>query len=187
MRALLTALALVAAGGSPTETLKARDAEIRAALPPEGRVATAAERTKLEKIVTRTIDLRGMAEEALGERWQKMTEKQRKRLTDAFESRFRKAYGSDKLDSLRSTEIEYQPERPANDAVQVPTRVVVEGEPTQIVYTMRQGKEGWRIVDITVDGVSTVENYRSSFNRVIAKDGVEGLIQKLEKGPTGRT
>ena len=52
---------------------------------------------------------------------------------------------------------------------------------------MRQGKEGWRIVDITVDGVSTVENYRSSFNRVIAKDGVEGLIQRLEKGPTGKT
>lgn len=187
MRALLTTLVILAGGGSPTEALKARDAEIRAILPPTGREATTAERTKIEKIVTRFVDLRTMAQEALGERWQKMTEKQRKRLVAAFENRFRKAYSSDKLGSLRSTEIEYQPERPADEAVQVPTRVTVDGEPTQIVYTMRQGKEGWRIVDITVDGVSTVENYRSSFNRVIAKDGVEGLIQRLEKGPTGKT
>jgi phospholipid transport system substrate-binding protein len=187
MRALLTAIALLAAAGSPTEALKARDAEIRAALPPPGREASAAERARVEKIVTRTVDLRAMAEAALGERWKKMTEKQRKRLVGAFEKRFRQAYGSDRLDSLRTTKIEYQPEQEGDGGVKVPTRVVVEGEPTQIIYTMRQERDGWRIVDIAVDGVSTVENYRSSFGRVIAKEGVDGLIQRLEKGPTGRS
>ncbi len=186
MRALLTAIALLTTAGAPTEALKARDAEIRAALPPSGREASAAERAKVERIITRTVDLRAMAEAALGERWKKMTEKQRKRLIGAFEKRFRSA-GSDQLDSFRDTKIEYQPEEQAGGAVKVPTRVVVQGEPTQIVYTMRQEKEGWRIVDISVDGVSTVENYRSSFGRVIAKEGVDGLIQRLERGPTGRS
>jgi len=42
----------------------------------------------------------------------------------------------------------------------------------------RQG-ETWRIVDIVVDDVSTVENYRSSFNRIIKKEGMDGLIARL--------
>jgi len=187
MRALLTAIALLAAPQSPTEALKARDAEIRAALPPPGREATAPERNRLEKIITQSIDMRAMAEDALGQRWGKMSEKQRKRLIAAFEKRFRSA-GSDQLDSYRDTQIEYRPEeRAEGGAIQVPTRVVIKGEPTEIIYTMRQEGDDWRIVDITVDGVSTVENYRSSFSRVIAKEGVDGLISRLEKGPAKRS
>jgi hypothetical protein len=34
-------------------------------------------------------------------------------------------------------------------------------------------------VDIVVDDVSTVENYRSSFNRIIKKEGMDGCIARL--------
>ena len=44
---------------------------------------------------------------------------------------------------------------------------------------MREQKGAWRIVDIVVDDVSTVENYRSSFNRIIKKEGMDGLIARL--------
>jgi phospholipid transport system substrate-binding protein len=47
---------------------------------------------------------------------------------------------------------------------------------------MKREKDGWHIIDIVVDGVSTVENYRSSFARIISKEGVEGLIKRLERG-----
>jgi len=123
----------------------------------------------------------------MGPRWKEVTESQRKRLIAAFESRFRQT-STGELDPYRSTEITYQPEvEEPNGDVQVPTRVVVKGEPTEITYTMRRQKEGWRIVDITIDGVSTVANYRSSFARVIAKDGVEGLIRKLEKSAAAKS
>ena len=176
-----------AASGTATEAVKERDAEIRAALPPEGSSVTPETRKKIEGIVTRAIDLKGMAESALGPRWKQMTESQRKRLVAAFEGRFKSLSGSE-LDSYRTTNIEYQPEVASDEGlVKVPTRVVVKGEPTEIAYTLRRDKTGWRIVDITVDGVSTVENYRSSFARVISKDGVEGLIRKLEKSGPGST
>ncbi len=179
---LLVAALGAAPAGSATNAVKERDAEIRAALPPEGAEVTPETRKKIEAIVTRAIDLRGMAEAALGPRWNTMTESQRKRLLAAFEARFRALSGSE-LDGYRTTKVEYRPEVDAGDGVvKVPTQVVVKGEPTEITYALRQDKGGWRIVDIVVDGVSTVENYRSSFSRVIAKDGVEGLIRKLEKG-----
>ncbi len=46
-------------------------------------------------------------------------------------------------------------------------------------YSLRRGKEGWQVYDIQVDGISLVTNYRSSFDREINKNGVEGLIKLL--------
>jgi len=183
MRSAVGLAALVlAAGPGPTEMLKQRDAEIRSILPPEGQAVTPEARSRLEKIITRAIDLRAMAESALGARWKQMTEKQRKRLLSAFERRFQQV-GSSELDGYRSTQIQYQPEEKVDEeVVKVPTQVDVKGEPTEITYAMRRGKEGWRIVDIVVDGVSTVENYRASFAKVIAKEGVDGLIDRLSRG-----
>jgi phospholipid transport system substrate-binding protein len=182
MRAALILLVALAADGDATAALRARDAEIRAALPPSGGEVTPPTRRRIEAIVDRTVDLRGMVEAAMGKKWREITEAQRRRLVRAFENRFRKASSSE-LDAYRSTDVEYRPETQAEGGVvKIPTRVVVKGEPTEITYSMRREGGGWRIVDITIDGVSTVANYRSSFARVMSKEGVEGLIRRLEKG-----
>lgn len=180
MRALALSLLLAATAQAETatEALKARDAEIRAALPPQGTEPTPATRQKLEAIVTRAVDLEGMAKSALGKTWAETPAAKRKKFLDAFKGRFRKATG-EQLDQYRSTSIKYFPEKKEDDDTFVPTEVLVKGEPTHIDYRMRQQDGGWRIVDIVVDDVSTVENYRSSFNRIIKKEGMDGLIARL--------
>ncbi len=184
MYATLLLVAVLGAQGSATEALKSRDAEIRAALPPAGAQVTPAARKRIEGILTKAVDVRAMVEASMGNRWAQLPESQRRRLVAAFESRFRKTSGGE-LDTYRSTEIQYSPEVPAGAGmVKVPTRVAVKGEPTEIAYTMRGDRNAWRIVDIMIDGVSTVGNYRSSFARIISKDGVEGLIHRLERGGT---
>jgi phospholipid transport system substrate-binding protein len=186
----MVALALLSGGAlaaeeSATQALQSRDAEIRAALPPQGAEVTPQVRKRLEAIVTRAVDLRGMVEASMGKHWATTPEKQRKRLVAAFENRFRSTSGKE-FDTYRSTQLEYRPEvDEGGGVVQVPTKVVVKGEPTEIAYRMRRGASGWRIVDIVVDSVSTVENYRSSFARVIQKEGVDGLIRRLERGSAG--
>jgi phospholipid transport system substrate-binding protein len=182
MPAVLILLAALGASMSATEALRARDAEIRAALPPDGAEVPPAARKRIEAIVTRAIDTRAMVEASMGKRWSQISESQRRRLVTAFENRFRRASSSE-LDTYRSTQIDYRPEVEGDEgSVKVPTSLVVKGEPTDIVYTMTRERDGWRIVDITVDGVSTVANYRSSFARIISKEGVEGLIKRLERG-----
>lgn len=182
MHAALILILGLAAGSGATEALRARDAEIRAALPPSGAEVTPAARRRIEAIVTRAVDTQAIVQAALGNRWSQISAAQRRRLVAAFENRFRRASGSE-LDAYRSTQIEYLPEVEADGGVlQIPTRVVVKGEPTEIAYAMKRQRSGWRIVDIVVDGVSTVANYRSSFARIISKEGVEGLIKRLERG-----
>jgi phospholipid transport system substrate-binding protein len=175
-------LAALGAADGATEALRARDAEIRAALPPPGAEVTPAVRRRIEAIVTRAVDVRGMVQASLENRWPQISEPQRRRLVTAFENRFRRTSSSE-FDTYRSTQIDYRPEVDGGGGtIQVPTRLVVKGEPTEITYTMRRERDTWRIVDITVDGVSTVANYRSSFARIISKEGVEGLIKRLERG-----
>ena len=180
MRALVLSLLLAATAQAETatEALKARDAEIRAALPPQGTEPTPATRQKLENIVTKAVDLDGMAKSALGKTWAETPPAKQKKFLDAFKGRFRKATG-EQLDQYRSTSIKYFPEKKEDDDAFVPTEVLVKGEPTHIDYRMREEKGAWRIVDIVVDDVSTVENYRSSFNRIIKKEGMDGLIARL--------
>ena len=180
MRALVLTLLLAATAQAETatEALKARDAEIRAALPKEGTEPTPETRKKLEAIITKAVDLEGMAKAALGKTWDETPTAKRKKFLDAFKSRFRKATG-EQLDQYRSTQVKYFPEKKEEDDVLVPTEVVVKGEPTHVDYRMREQNGSWRIVDIVVDDVSTVENYRSSFNRIIKKEGMDGLIARL--------
>jgi len=119
-----------------------------------------------------------MAKSALGKTWTETPPAKQKKFLEAFKSRFRKATG-EQLDQYRSTEIKYFPEKKEDDDTLVPTEVLVKGEPTHVDYRMRQTGGTWRIVDIVVDDVSTVENYRSSFNRIIKKEGMDGLIARL--------
>lgn len=178
--ALITAL-LLAATGEATAALQARDAELRAALPPAGAAVTAEIQSRLEAIVSRALDVPHMLAAALDTRWARLTELQRKRLQDAFGRKLRHAAGSG-LDDYRASTVSYGAEaaRPGG-LVEVPTRIAARGETSEVTYTMRRAGGTWRIVDITVDGVSTVENYRGSFAKIIAKDGVEGLLQRLER------
>jgi phospholipid transport system substrate-binding protein len=180
LTALITA-ALLTAPDQATAALQERDAELRAALPPEGVAPSPEVQDRVEAIVSRALDVSEMLATALEARWAKLTEPQRRRFLEAFGRKLRRAAASG-LEDYRSSSVTYQPEaeRPGG-LVLVPTRVSARGETSVVTYTMRRARAGWRIVDVTVDGVSTVENYRASFAKIIARDGVEGLLQRLER------
>jgi phospholipid transport system substrate-binding protein len=171
---------------SATDALKVRDAQIRKALPPSDAQPTAAEKAKLEDVITRIVDFQGMAIASLGRRYEGLTDAQRRKYQKAFAARFRHASES-QIDYYRTTTITYGPEEPNGDDVNVPTTLTSKGEPTPVVYTMRKEASGWKMVDLTIDGVSTVDNYRSSFAKVMEKEGIEGLIRRLERDSTGTT
>jgi phospholipid transport system substrate-binding protein len=179
--ALICALLAAAAGGTATESIQKRDAEIRAVLPPIGTEPTDAQKKQAQELLTKFIDFPGMAKAALGRQWEKMSEAKRKELLDAFTKRLKQA-SLGQIDFYRSTEIKYEPEAAEGEVTKVPTAMVVKGEPTHVTYAMKQGKAGWMIEDIVIDDLSTIETYKTQFSKVIAKEGVDGLITRLNKG-----
>ena len=168
-------------GAGAIQALQARDQEIRAQLPPAGQEVSPEARAKADAVLTRLVDVDGIAKAALGDRWTKLSGKDRARFLSAFERRFKQAIG-EQLDAYRSANVTYGDEKKQGNKVLVSTQLQIRGEPTEVTYAMQSGGKGWRIVDIVIDGVSTVDNYRTSFAKVISQEGINGLIERLSKG-----
>jgi phospholipid transport system substrate-binding protein len=174
-------LCLLCAEPGATEALKAREAEIRKLVPPGSQPVSPALRKQLGEVMTQMVDLEEMAKASLGDQAASLPAAKRKQYSDVFAQRFRKVT-SEQVDPFRSNAIQYLPEQGADGGmVKVPTQVPVEGEQSDIVYVLRREKGGWRIEDVVIDGVSTVENFRRAFTKIIAKDGIDALIAKLKK------
>ncbi len=53
--------------------------------------------------------------------------------------------------------------------------------PVTINYRLGLKKKGWKVYDITVDGISLIANYRTSFAAEIKQQGLDSLISRLKK------
>ncbi|HEX6840514.1 MAG TPA: ABC transporter substrate-binding protein, partial [Stellaceae bacterium] len=65
----------------------------------------------------------------------------------------------------------------------VETRIVKpDGEPVSINYLMRHDGDGWRIGDVYLTGtISELATRRAEFSSVLRSQGVDGLIQALNR------
>ena len=171
---------LATAPQSATDILKARDAQIRKTLPASGDLTPSA-RDQLQDAVMKIVDTEAMAKASLGKTWESESPAEQKRFLKVFDRRLRQAV-TQEVDFFNSSQIDYKAELQTSEGTQVPTEMTVKGDVTKVDYVLRRIGSGWRIVDIVVDGVSTTANYRTSFGKVIAKEGWNGLIARLSKG-----
>lgn len=118
----------------------------------------------------------------LGRHWRAADEPERREFTQLFEDyivtsyarQFGK-YGGERLviDGGRAK---------GKSGAIVSSRIVrPEGEPFRVEWRLRQGDEGWRIIDVVVEGVSMAVTHRSEFASVIASRGgsVGALLEVL--------
>ena len=70
--------------------------------------------------------------------------------------------------------------KPGDEEVVVKSEVKQPGgQAIPIDYSMYQTAFGWKVYDVSIDGVSLVTNYRSSFSTKIRQSGIDGLISQL--------
>lgn len=127
------------------------------------------------------FDFTRMTRLAVGRYWKDATPEQQQRLTREFRDLLVRTYAMS-LANYKNQTIEYKPLRigPNDTDVTVKTVVIEPGrQPIPIDYQMVRTPDGWKVYDITVEGVSLVVNYRSSFAQEIQQGGVERLIQTL--------
>ena len=53
--------------------------------------------------------------------------------------------------------------------------------PSPIEWRVRRTGDGYRIIDVTVEGVSLVVTNRNEFGAIVAKSGLDGLLQQLRE------
>jgi phospholipid transport system substrate-binding protein len=188
------ALALVLSTGSqaqeaPDELVRRSTNEILAAIKSD-KDLQAGNQQKIEKLAEEKVlpyfDFARMTQLAVGRNWREASDTQKKALTDAFRTLLVRTY-STSLSQYRNQTIEVKPLKAAaaDTDVVVKTQVIQPGgQPIPIDYSLEKTKDGWKVYDVLIDGVSLVTNYRSSFNTEIQKNGIDALIKSLAERNT---
>ncbi len=135
-----------------------------------------------EKVVPR-FDFRQMTQLAVGPAWQKANPEQQRALESGFRTLLVNTYtGSLSVAAGGDRKVEVKPARQSDqkDTV-VKTLVTQSGKPPiSIDYRMENNPDGWKVYDVTVEGVSLVTTYRGSFSEEVKHSGIDGLIKALE-------
>jgi phospholipid transport system substrate-binding protein len=134
-----------------------------------------------EQKVLPYVDFREAAQLATGKAWQSASPQQQERIVNEFRSMLVRIYSS-AIDVYRGQTMRVLPLRlpPGATEATVRNQYLKEGRPpTPVEYSMKKTPGGWKIYDITVEGVSLVLTYRSEFENITRTSGVDGLIKRL--------
>jgi phospholipid transport system substrate-binding protein len=135
---------------------------------------------KARQLVFSRFDFSEMTKRSLGAHWKSMDQAEQREFIAAFTQRLLVFYGK----SVRSTgneKIEFMREVREGKQASVETKVISgNGDQTPIDYRLRDVDGQWMVYDVVIDNVSLVNNYRSQFERVIAKSSVQDLLRKMK-------
>lgn len=135
----------------------------------------------VEAKILPNFDFNRMTQLAVGKHWASATAKQKQSLVTEFRNLLVRTYASS-LTAFSNQTVDFKPlnMKPGDDDVVVKSEVKQPGgQPIPIDYSMYQTAFGWKVYDVSIDGVSLVTNYRSSFSNKIRQSGIDGLINQL--------
>jgi phospholipid transport system substrate-binding protein len=182
----LFAAAAMAQDGAPDELVKTTTQDVISVIKQDKEIQ-AGDKSKIYALVEEKVlphfDFKRMSQLAMGKNWRQATPEQQESLIKEFRSLLVRTYAVS-LSQYRDQKIEFKPlklEADAKDATVKTTFLQSGREPVAVDYGMFKGASGWKVYNITVEGVSLVENYRSTFNEQVRKSGIDGLIKTLSE------
>jgi len=138
----------------------------------------------VEKIVLPHIDFQAMSKLVLAVNWRKANSTQQASFTDAFRELLVRTY-SKSLGEYDGQKITYFPMRAETDPKEALVRTEIQaksGMPIPVAYRLRKNEQGtWKIIDVVIDEVSLVTNYRNTFAQDVQRVGIDGLIKQLRQ------
>ena len=112
--------------------------------------------------------------------WKKFTATQRDEFIEAFKTHLARSYGR-RLARYEGTNVSVvgtQDEQRGD--VTVKSKVVGgQFDGAKMDYRMRDKTGEWLVIDVIIEGVSLVSNFRSQFKPILARGGGEELLRRL--------
>jgi phospholipid transport system substrate-binding protein len=144
-------------------------------------------RRDIEQIVDNSFDFTTLSRLVIARNWNTLTPEQQQQFVTEFKRHLSLTYGRN-IETYHDERVVITGEREEarGDRI-VKTRIKrPNGEDIPVDYRLRATDGVWRVIDVIIDGVSLVANYRSQFQSIISRDGpaqlIELLHEKNEKG-----
>ena len=139
---------------------------------------------QLAPAVENAFDLATILQVSVGPFWPMLPADQKAMLQAAFR-RYTIASYVNSFDNYTGQRFEVSPQLRdlPNGEQEVNTRIIPRnGDPHVLDYVMRQDPQGWRAVDVLLDGtISRVAVQRSDFRSLLNRGGAEALAKSLQE------
>lgn len=172
--------ALARAQEPAAQTVDRLDAALLESMKAGKTESTAQRFRQLQPVVNRAFNLSAMIKVAVGPAWAKMSPADQAALTTAF-ARFTAANYARNFDGYSGQKFvagavdTRLPDKLVHTQLQSPG-----GSPVSLVYRLRQGDGGWKIIDVFFNGsISSLAQQASDFSSTVATGGAPALVRKL--------
>jgi phospholipid transport system substrate-binding protein len=143
---------------------------------------------KLEEIAYARFDFDTMSRLVLARNWARFTPEQQKQFVQEFRQHLSVTYGKN-IEGYRNGTIEITGDREeARGDWTVKTEILRGGEDFLVDYRLRKLDGQWKIIDVVIERVGLVANFRSQLQDVFANQGADAMLRMLrEKNASGQS
>ena len=185
---LTTVLAFPASAGAawaegPTETVQAAVAQVfteSSAVQAEA-ASPAERRTHILEAAERLFDFREMARRCLGNYFDALSRPDQTEFVRLFTNLIAASYMG-KIEAYTGESIRYLDEQVDGIDAKVNSRLVTrKGTEVDVAYRLYHAGDRWAVYDVSVDGVSLVDNYKIQFSRFIHRNSLSEFLKTLQQ------
>ncbi len=140
-----------------------------------------ARKEKVIEVIEPLLDMPLMAKLTLGRKhWSRLDEEQRKKFTDLFVEHLKTSY-FEKLDLFADETVEFEKPVPKKKKFYMLTYIVGKDQRIEMAYKLYRSRQGWKVYDIEIEGVSIVKSYGSQYKEFLADNTFEDLLERLRE------
>lgn len=141
-----------------------------------------AKRTRIEEIAYANFDFERMAKLALARSYKKLDETQRLEFQQEFRRHLALTYGRS-IETYSDEDIEIYNSRTHKNGDETVAGKVVGGknDGATLDWRMRRRDETWKVIDVVIEGVSMIANFRAQVQDIVKKKGPAALIEQLRE------
>ena len=141
---------------------------------------------KLEAMYKQMFDEVELSMRSLGGNWKKLSLAQQQEFIQLYRQILGRAY-IDEILSFTNEKIVFSKENMlSNNQAEVQTKIITSTKEIPIFYRVILKDGTWKVYDVVVENVSLVQNYRSQFNSILAKNTPDQLLEILRKKVEGK-
>ena len=188
--ALFALLARTASAADPPTNVVRRMSDAVIAVLQEKNLSADAKREKIRGIVEGYVDFQTMARLVLARNWSGLDDSQKREFTEEFRQHLSVTYGKN-VETYDNEKVQITGDRDEGRGDwTVQTKILrPQGGAGDIFvdYRLRQINGEWKVIDLIIERVSLVSNFRSQFQEVMANGGIDRLLKLLrEKNAAGQ-
>jgi len=141
---------------------------------------TAGRRSRIERIAWERFDFPTISQLVIARYWRKFSPEQKEAFIQEFKAFLARTYG-ERIDRYSDEQVAVVGQVPApRGDVKVMTEIVGgDYGGAQVEYRLRAEDGRWRVIDVKVEGISLVLNYRDQFRSILSRGGPQDLIDRL--------